>query len=105
MTTIFSAIDAETLKNMALGLSAVSVIIAIVLMKLISSIVGKVVSTAIFVALALVGYSQRAEITSCVDKVKNAAGNAQVEGGALTLEATCTFFGQDVTVKTPPLSK
>lgn len=99
MSTIFAATDAETLKNLALGLSGVSVVIAVVMMKVISSIVGKVVSSAIFVAIALAGYSQRAEISNCVDKVK-----AQATSSA-TIDTTCTFFGQDVTVKVPLPSK
>lgn len=99
MSTIFAATDAETLKNLALGLSGVSVVIAVVMLKVISSIVGKVVSSAIFVAIALAGYSQRAEISNCVDKVK-----AQATTSA-TIDTTCTFFGQDVTVKVPLPSK
>lgn len=99
MSTIFAATDAETLKNLALGLSGVSVVIAVVMMKVVSSIVGKVVSSAIFVAIALAGYSQRAEISNCVDKVK-----AQATTSA-TIDTTCTFFGQDVTVKVPLPSK
>lgn len=99
MSTIFAATDADTLKNLALGLSGVSLLIAIVLMKVISSIVGKVVSAAVFVAIALAGYSQRAEISDCVDKVKSqATTSAQID-------TSCTFFGQDVTVKVPLPSK
>lgn len=95
MSTIFAATDADTLKNLALGLSGASLLVAIILMKVISSIVGKVISTAVFVALALAGYSQRAEISDCADKVK-----AQATASA-SIDTTCTFFGQDVTVKVP----
>ncbi len=95
MSTIFAATDADTLKNIALGLSGASLLVAIILMKVISSIVGKVISAAVFVALALAGYSQRAEISDCDDKVK-----AQATSSA-TIDTTCTFFGQDVTVKVP----
>ncbi len=95
MSTIFAATDADTLKNLALGLSGASLLVAVILMKIISSIVGKVISTAVFVALALAGYSQRAEISDCADKVK-----AQATASA-SIDTTCTFFGQDVTVKVP----
>jgi uncharacterized PurR-regulated membrane protein YhhQ (DUF165 family) len=95
MSMIFAATDPETLKNLALGGSVVSIVIALVLMKVVSSIVGKVISTAVFVAIALAGYSQRAEITDCVDKVK-----AQATTSA-SVDTTCTFFGQDVTIKVP----
>jgi hypothetical protein len=95
MSMIFAATDPETLKNLALGTSVVSVVVAIVLMKVVSSIVGKVISTAVFVAIALAGYSQRAEIADCVDKVK-----AQATSSA-SVDTSCTFFGQDVTIKVP----
>ncbi len=92
---IFAATDPETLKNLALGVSGASLLVAIVLMKVISSIVGKIVSAAIFVAIALGGYSQRAEITDCVDKVKSQATSTA------SVDTTCTFFGQDVSLKVP----
>lgn len=99
MSTIFAATDAQTLQNIALGLSGVSVLVAIIMMKVISSIVGKVISAAVFVALALGGYSQRAQISDCVDKVKSQAT------ATASVDTTCTFFGQDVTVKVPLPSK
>lgn len=99
MSMIFGATDPDTLKNLALGVSGGSLLLAIVLMKVISSVVGKIVSSAIFVAIALAGYSQRAEIADCVDKVK-----AQATSSA-TVDTTCTFFGQDVTLKVPLPSK
>ena len=95
MSMIFAATDPETLKNLALGGSVVSIVIALVLLKGVSSIIGKVISAAVFVAIALAGYSQRAEISDCVDKVKaQATTNASVD-------TKCTFFGQDVTIKVP----
>jgi hypothetical protein len=99
MSTIFAATDAQTLQNIALGLSGVSVLVAIIMMKVISSIVGKVISAAVFVAIALGGYSQRAQISECVDKVKSQAT------ATASVDTTCTFFGQDVTVKVPLPSK
>jgi hypothetical protein len=90
-----AAIDADTLKNMALGLSVGSVVVAIVMLKIISSVVGKAVSTVLFLAVALAGYSQREQISSCIDEVKNQT--------SLTIpsEITCEFFGQEISVKVP----
>lgn len=99
MTMIFAATDPDTLKNLALGVSGASLLVAIILMKVISSVVGKVVSTAVFVGIAFAGYSQRAEISDCVDKVK-----AQATASA-SVDTTCTFFGQDINVKVPLPSK
>lgn len=103
MSTILAAIDPDTLKNAALGLSAGSLLVAIVLMKVISGIMGKVVSTVIFVAIALVGYSQRSEITDCVNSVKAASQSAETEL-QIPQELTCQFFGQDITVKVPQIN-
>lgn len=90
-----AAIDAETLKTMALGLSAGSIVVAIVMLKLISSIVGKAVSTVLLLAIAAGGFSQREQISSCIDEVR-----AQ---SSLTtpMEISCQFFGQDISVKVP----
>lgn len=99
MTPNLAAIDPDTLKNLALGLSAGSLVIAVIMMKVISSIVGKAVSTVILVAVALVGYSQREEITSCIDSVRSQAN------GAVPSEITCEFFGQEISVKVPTALK
>jgi hypothetical protein len=104
MSTILAATDPDTLKNAALGLSAGSLLVAVVLMKVISGVVGKIVSTVIFVAFALVGYSQRAEITDCVNSVKNASQAAESQ---LKIPETldCTFFGQNISVKVPQINQ
>ncbi len=99
MSTILAVTDANTLKNAALGLSGASIVIALILMKVISGIAGKVISTVVFVAIALVGYSQRAEITDCVNRVKTETNAATAQS------VSCTFFGQDITLKVPSLSK
>lgn len=104
MSTIIAATDADTLKNAAMGLSAVSLIAAVVLMKVISGIVGRVISTVILVAVALVGYSQRSDISSCIDSVKQATESAESQL-KVPEEITCKFFGQNVTVKVPQLTK
>jgi hypothetical protein len=104
MSTIIAATDPDTLKNAALGLSAGSLLIAIILMKVISGIIGKIVSTVIFVAIALVGYSQRAEITDCVNTVKAASTSAESEL-EIPKTLTCEFFGQEVTVNVPQVNQ
>lgn len=95
MFATVAAIDPALLENSALGVTVGSVVVALVLLKVVSSVVGKLISTVVMVALALGGWSQRAAVTDCVDAVK-----AQATAGA-TLEATCTFFGQNVTLKVP----
>lgn len=90
-----AAVDVELIKNVALGVSGGSLVIGLILMKVISSIVGKIISSVLMVAIALGGWSQRTSIIDCADKV-----TAQATAGT-TVDATCTFFGQDITVKVP----
>lgn len=90
-----AAIDAETLKTMALGLSAGSVVIAIILLKVISSVVGKAISTVLLLAIALSGFSQREQITSCIDDVRAQSSMT------VPTEISCVFFGQEISVKVP----
>jgi hypothetical protein len=99
MNSLWASTDIQTLKNIALGLSGASIIVGLILMKVVSSIVGKVVSLVIFVAIALAGYSQRAQIIDCANSVK-----AQATATA-SVNTTCTFFGQDITVKVPQPTK
>jgi hypothetical protein len=68
-------------------------VVGLILMKVVSSIVGKIVSLVIFVAIALAGYSQRAQVIDCANAVKNQATTTA------SVNTTCTFFGQDIKVK------
>lgn len=95
MSLTIAALDPSLLENSALGVTVAAVIVALVLLKIVSSIVGKIISTVVMVALALGGWSQRAAIADCVESVKSQA----VAGAAL--ETRCTFFGQEVTLKVP----
>jgi len=95
MHILLSAIDSGLMENAALGVSIGAILVGLVLLRLISSIVGKVISSAAMVALALAGWSQRAEISDCAKAVRDQASPGS------TIEATCTFFGQDVEIKVP----
>lgn len=99
MNSLWASTDIETLKNLALGLSGASIIVGLILMKLVSSIIGKIISLVIFVAIALAGYSQRAQVIDCANSVK-----AQATAAA-SIDTTCTFFGQDIKVKVPQPSQ
>lgn len=95
MSNLLSAVDANLMENAALGVSIGAVVVGLVLLKIISSIVGKIITSAAMVALALAAWSQRAEITECAQSVAD-----QAKPGA-TIEAKCTFFGQDLDIKVP----
>jgi hypothetical protein len=99
MNSLWASTDIETLKNLALGLSGASIVVGLILMKVVSSIIGKIISLVIFVAIALAGYSQRAQVIDCANSVK-----AQASATA-SVNTTCTFFGQEVKVKVPQPSQ
>jgi len=99
MTSVFAATDVETLKNLALGMSGTSIVLALIAMKVISSFSGKMVSLMMFLALALAGYSQRASIIDCANKVQSQASATS------SVDTTCTFFGRDVKIKVTQPSK
>ena len=99
MNSLWASTDIETLKNLALGLSGASIIVGLILMKVVSSIIGKIVSLVIFVAIALAGYSQRAQVIDCANSVKSQAT------ATVSVDTTCTFFGQDIKVKVPQPSQ
>lgn len=82
-----------------MGLSGASIIIGLVLMKVVSSIVGKIISLIVFIAIALAGYSQRAQVIDCANSVK-----AQATATA-AVDTTCTFFGQEIKVSVPQPTK
>jgi hypothetical protein len=99
MSVIWSTVTVDTVKTAALGLSGASLVIGLIMMKVVSSIVGKIVSIVIFLAIALAGYSQRAAVIDCANAVKGQAT------ATASVETTCTMFGQDITVKVPQPSK
>jgi hypothetical protein len=99
MSVIWSSINVDTVKNLALGLSGASLLVGLVMMKVVSSIVGKIVSLVVFLAIALAGYSQRAAVIDCANSVKDQAS------ATASVDTTCTFFGQDITVRVPQPTK
>jgi len=99
MNSLWASTDIQSLKNLAMGLSGASIIIGLVLMKVVSSIVGKIISLIVFLAIALAGYSQRAQVIDCANSVK-----AQATATA-AVDTTCTFFGQEIKVSIPQPSQ
>ena len=91
MAQILAVTDAKTLQTLALGVSGASLVLAIIMLMAIKSIVGKIISLAIFLALSVAGYTQRAAVTDCVDKV-------QAQAASASINTKCTFFGQNINI-------
>lgn len=96
MSFTLAAIDVETIKTVALGVSGASLVLGLILMKVVSSIVGKIVSLLIFVAIAVAGFSQRQAIIDCADKVRDQVTAGSANGTKVA--TTCRFFGRDLTI-------
>lgn len=92
MVHLLAITDVKTLQTLALGLSGASLVLAVVMMIVIKNIVGKIISLVFLLAIAAGGYTQRAAITDCADKV-------QAQASSASINTTCTFFGRDVNIK------
>jgi len=91
------SLDVELVKNIALGVGIGSIVLGLILVMIVRSIVGKVISGVILLALSIAVFSQRASITDCANKVREPASSGQIS----TIQ--CRFFGQDVKVDIPNL--
>ena len=89
------ALTLESARNIAhvavVAFLALAVITALVL----RSIAQKVAVALVFGLLAVLAWSQRSFLDDCADRVR-----ISLAAGATT-DTTCTFLGQDVTVKAP----
>lgn len=97
MSAFVAAITENTLKTMALGISGGSLVVALILLKVVRSIVGKIVSAVILVGIAVAGYTQRQSLSDCADKVRTGVGSSAASGQT-SVKATCTFFGREFTI-------
>lgn len=99
----FTSDTVETLKNVATGTSVGAVIIALIALKFIKSMVLRAITSIILIALGLAVYSQRSQLSDCVDKASARLEAAQGPTGSASPSQplTCSFFGRDFTVKIP----
>lgn len=97
VSDIFSSVDPDALRNVALGLSGGSLLLALLALKVIKSMVMRVVGLVVFVALSLAIFAQRSELQSCVESAKNAASGL-TSNSATASQFKCTFLGFDVDV-------
>lgn len=77
-----------------IGIVAVSVLIALAIASawIMKSAAQKVAMAVILVLLAALAWTQRAALDDCADRVSDTVGSSA------TIDTTCSFFGQDVTV-------
>lgn len=89
MSQLSAAINVDTAKNIASGVSVGTVLIALLAIRLVKNMLVRIVTIVVLLAVGLASYSQRTNIVDCANKVKASAGVAATQ---------CTFFGQDVEI-------
>jgi uncharacterized membrane protein len=84
---VLIAITLDQARNYALIGAGVAVLLAILVARFVQKLVFKAIGIVILAGIAFGLYTQRQSLSDCADEVR-----ADPTG------ATCTFFGQDVTV-------
>jgi hypothetical protein len=87
-------LELDTVRNVALVVIAVAVVVVLVGAWLIKAIVGKLVVVGLVGGLAVAVWSQRESVQDCADRVETTL-RAGVD------DTTCTFFGRPVTIPSP----
>jgi hypothetical protein len=90
------AMTLDTAKNLAIAAVGALVALSIAMFWIMKSATQKLLAVVILGLVALLAWSQRAAVTDCADRVRDA-----VEAGVDT-DTTCTFFGLEVTVPDAP---
>jgi hypothetical protein len=88
-------VEFDTIRDVALALVVAAIVLAVVLAIVVEAIVSKLVVIAVLLGLAAVVWQQRESVQDCADRV-----GATLAAGAQD-DATCTFFGRDITVTSP----
>ena len=90
-----SSFDAQSARDASLIAMVVGVLGVLLVLKFVSSLVTKLLLTALFGAIIYFGFNQRDDLSACI-----AAIQAKVEQGDVS-DVTCSFLGRDVTVEIP----
>ena len=84
------ALTLATAKNIAIGIVIGLVVISLITAKVVANVTKKIILVVVLVGLAVLVWTQRQSLQSCADKVRAGSG-----------EATCSFFGNVVTINAP----
>lgn len=93
------AISLDTAKNIAIAVTVIFVVGAVVAAWIMKTIIQKLATAFVLVLLAFAVYTQRTALQDCADKV---TGNFERVGTDVTVTDTdCSFFGMTVTISDP----
>jgi len=89
------ALSLESAKQLAIVIVFAFVVLTIVSASIIKNITTKIIMVILFGGLALGVWTQRTNLQSCADQVRDKAAIGD------TSATTCTFFGTDIDVDIP----
>ena len=90
-----SSFNAQSARDMSLIAMVVGVLGVLLVLKFVSSVVSKLLLSAVFAGVIWLGFTQRDSLSVCIAEIQT-----RVEQGD-TSEITCSFFGRDVSVEIP----
>jgi len=92
------ALDPQAAQDIALGTVGGSVVLGLVVLKFVRSLVTKLLLIIVCGVIAVAAFYQRDDLGLCVERARLA-----IEAGTAS-GASCTLFGQTVTVPTLPIT-
>ena len=90
-----SSFNAQSARDMSLIAMVVGVLGVLLVLKFVSSVVSKLLLSAVVVGVIWLGFTQRDSLSVCIAEIQT-----RVEQGD-TSDITCSFFGRDVSVEIP----
>ena len=90
-----SSFNAQSARDMSLIAMVVGVLGGLLVLKFVSSVVSKLLLSAVFAGVIWLGFTQRDSLSACIAEIQT-----RVEQGD-TSDITCSFFGRDVSVEIP----
>lgn len=88
-------LNTDLVKNLSLGVVGVSAVLALIVLRVVSSIVSKAILLIFLVALGIGAYSQRASINDCARRIEALYAQGSPPAGT---KAECTFLGKKIKV-------
>lgn len=90
-----SSFNAQSARDVSLIAMVVGVLGVLLVLKFVSSVVSKLLLSAVFAGVVWLGFTQRDSLSACIAEIQT-----RVEQGD-TSDITCSFFGRDVSVEIP----
>ena len=84
------ALTLQSAKNIAIAIVVGLILVSLIVARVMASVTKRIIVVVVLVALAVLVWTQRQSLETCADKVRVGSG-----------EATCTFFGSNVTINAP----